>query len=318
MDRSGPGSPFTGIRAAIRRALVSGDRIEVSMIRSMTAFARQQGHGEFGELTWEVRSVNHRYLETTVRLPEELRAIEPAVRDRVTRRLGRGKVECNLRFKPSAGGVVDLRVNERLVDQILVAADKMAHRLHSSHNPSIMDLLRWPGVLESTEQDFAPVQEAALEQFDQALDALIEARTREGGRLADLIQQRVTAMREQVELARERMPAVIDAVRERLRTRLAEVVDNLDQDRLEQEMALLAQRLDVDEEMDRLRTHLDEVERVLAQDQPVGRRLDFLMQELNREANTLGSKSADSETTVVSVEMKVLIEQMREQVQNIE
>ena len=288
------------------------------MIRSMTAFARQQGHSEYGELTWEIRSVNHRYLEATVRLPEELRAIEPQVRERVTARLGRGKVECNLRFKPSGNVGADLRVNERLVDQVLDAADKIAHRLHSSNNPSIMDLLRWPGVLEGGEQDFTPVQQAAMELFDSALGTLDDTRAREGERLRELIVQRAQGMRAQVELARERMPVVIEAVRERLRARLAEVAENLDQDRLEQEMALLAQRLDVDEEMDRLRTHLDEVDRVLQQDEPVGRRLDFLMQELNREANTLGSKSADSETTAVSVEMKVLIEQMREQVQNIE
>jgi len=288
------------------------------MIRSMTAFARQQEHGDYGELTWEIRSVNHRFLETTVRLPEELRGIEPSVRERVTQRLGRGKVECNLRLKTAAAGVAGLQVNERLVEQILAAAEKMAHRLHSSHHPSIMDVLRWPGVMETAEQDFTPVQEAALALLDQGLDALLEAREREGARLADLIVRRVEAMHAQVEVARERMPAVIDAVRERLRARLAEVVENLDQDRLEQEMALLAQRLDVDEEMDRLRTHLEEVSRVLGQDEPVGRRLDFLMQELNREANTLGSKSADSETTAASVEMKVLIEQMREQVQNIE
>ena len=288
------------------------------MIRSMTAFAREQGHGEYGELTWEIRSVNHRFLESTVRLPEELRAIEPVVRERVTLRLGRGKVECNLRFKAATAAATELKVNDGLVDQILAAADKMAHRLHSSHQLSIMDLLRWPGVLESSEQDFTPLQEAAVELLDKTIDSLLDAREREGGRLAELIAQRITLMRAQVELARERMPQVIAAVRERLRSRLAEVAETLDQARLEQEMALLAQRLDVDEEMDRLRTHLDEVERVLKQDEPVGRRLDFLMQELNREANTLGSKSADSETTAVSVEMKVLIEQMREQVQNIE
>jgi len=288
------------------------------MIRSMTAFARQQGHGDYGELTWEVRSVNHRFLETTVRLPEELRGIEPAVRDRVTARLGRGKVECNLRLKAAGAGSVELQVNERMVEQILAAADKMAHRLHSSHQLSIMDVLRWPGVMETAEQDFTPAQEAALKLLEQTLDSLLEAREREGARLSDLIAQRVLGMRTQVETARERMPLVIEAVRERLRARLAEVAENLDEERLEQEMALLAQRLDADEEMDRLRTHLDEVSRVLEQDEPVGRRLDFLMQELNREANTLGSKSADSETTAISVEMKVLIEQMREQVQNIE
>jgi uncharacterized protein (TIGR00255 family) len=284
----------------------------------MTAFARQQAHGEYGELTWEIRSVNHRYLEAVVRLPEDLRGIETAVRERVNARLGRGKVECNLRFKSATAGVAELQLNERLVEQILAASDQLAHRLHSSHNPSIMDILRWPGVIEIGEQDFTPVQEAAMALLEQALDSLVEAREREGGRLGELITQRVAAMRTQVEVARERMPLVIEAVRERLRARLAEVAENLDRERLEQEMALLAQRLDVDEEMDRLRTHLDEVSRVLQQDEPVGRRLDFLMQELNREANTLGSKSADSETTAVSVEMKVLIEQMREQVQNIE
>jgi len=288
------------------------------MIRSMTAFARQQTHGEFGELTWEIRSVNHRFLEATVRLPEELRGIEPAVRERVSARLGRGKVECNLRLKTGSAAATELQVNERLVEQILSAADKMAHRLHSSHQLSIMDILRWPGVIETAERDFNPVQEAALALLDQGLAGLLEAREREGARLAELIEQRVQGMHTQVATARERMPQVIDAVRERLRTRLAELADSLDQERVEQEMALLAQRLDVDEEMDRLRTHLEEVSRVLGQDEPVGRRLDFLMQELNREANTLGSKSADSDTTAISVEMKVLIEQMREQVQNIE
>ncbi|MCB1802984.1 MAG: YicC family protein [Gammaproteobacteria bacterium] len=288
------------------------------MIRSMTAFARHQEHDKSGELTWEVRSVNHRYLEATVRLPEELRAIEPQVREKVTARLGRGKVECNLRFRAAGDDDVPLQVNERLVDQLLAAADAMAHRLHSSHNPSIMDILRWPGVLEGGERDVTPIQKAALALFDQALDTLVDTREREGQRLAELIAQRLAAMRAQVDQARTRMPQVIEATRERLRARLQEVVENLDSDRLEQEMALLAQRMDIDEEMDRLHTHLDEVERVLAQDEPVGRRLDFLMQELNREANTLGSKSADSETTAISVEMKVLIEQMREQVQNIE
>jgi uncharacterized protein (TIGR00255 family) len=284
----------------------------------MTAFARQQGHGDWGELTWEVRSVNHRYLEATVRLPEDLRGIEPSVRERVNARLGRGKIECNLRYRAAAGATGELQVNEKLVDQILCAAEKMAHRLHSSHHPSIMDILRWPGVMETGEQDLSPVQEAALSLLEEAFDQLVAAREREGARLAELIGQRLDAMREQVALARERMPLVLEGVRQRLLNRLSEVMESPDPDRLEQEMALLAQRLDVDEEMDRLVAHLDEVERVLGHGDPVGRRLDFLMQELNREANTLGSKSADSETTGISVEMKVLIEQMREQVQNIE
>ena len=288
------------------------------MTRSMTAFAREQTYGEFGELVWEVRSVNHRYLEAGVRLPEDLRVIEPTVRERVAARLGRGKVECNLRFKPAVAVGGELQINEPLVDQLLAAADKMAHRLHSSHHPSIMDVLRWPGVMGNATPDFAPVQVEALALFDKAIDGLVATREREGARLKALVAERVTAMRTQVVAARERMPGVVEGVRERLRQRLEEVAGELDATRLEQEMALLAQRLDVDEEMDRLNTHLDEVERVLDQDEPVGRRLDFLMQELNREANTLGSKSVDSATTAISVEMKVLIEQMREQVQNVE
>ena len=287
-------------------------------MRSMTAFARRQDHGDWGELTWEIRSVNHRYLEATVRLPEDLRGIEPVVRERVNARLGRGKVECNLRYRAQPGVTGAMQVNEAMVEQLLAAADKMAHRLHSSHHPSIMDILRWPGVIETGEQDLSPVQEAALALLEQTFDALVAAREREGARLAALVGQRVEALRGQVDVARDRMPQVIEGIRQRLRNRLSEVLESPDPDRLEQEMTLLAQRLDVDEEMDRLATHLDEVERVLGKSEPVGRRLDFLMQELNREANTLGSKSADSETTAVSVEMKVLIEQMREQVQNIE
>ena len=288
------------------------------MIRSMTAFSRRQIRNAFGELTWEIRSVNHRYLEAAVRLPEELRAIEPSVRERLNQRLGRGKVDCGLRYKGASSNVGQLKLNEALVKQLLDVANQMMHHMHSSQSPAIMDVLRWPGVLETEEQDFTPVQQEALRLLDETIDDLVEAREREGARLAELIAQRVEGMREQVQRARQRMPEVIQGIRERLTARLAEVAETLDKDRLEQEMALLAQRLDVDEEMDRLTTHLDEVTRVLDTDEPVGRRLDFLMQELNREANTLGSKSADSETTAVSVEMKVLIEQMREQVQNLE
>lgn len=288
------------------------------MIRSMTAFARQQARDPAGELTWEIRSVNHRYLEVVVRLPEELRAIEPAVRERVNARLGRGKVECALRYRPGPEAVGEIRVNEALVDQLLNASQQLLRRMHSSSLPTVIDIMRWPGVLEAEERDFTPVQQAALELLDAALDDLVATREREGARLAELLRQRVAALREQVERARRRMPQVLAAVRERLRARIQEVAGQLDPERLEQEIALQAQRLDVDEEMDRLATHLDEVERVLEADEPVGRRLDFLMQELNREANTLGSKSADSETSAISVEMKVLIEQMREQVQNIE
>ncbi|HHH39716.1 MAG TPA: YicC family protein [Sedimenticola sp.] len=288
------------------------------MIRSMTAFARARAKDEHGELIWEIRSVNHRYLELMLRLPEELRSLDPLVREQLSRRLGRGKVDCILRFSPSSNAAAGVRVNERFAGQIIDAAAELGRMLHDRSPPRSIDILRWPGVIELEEQDLTPVQRRAGELLEQAIQSLIEVREREGERLAGLIRQRCAAMREQVTKARGLMPRVLQGVRERLFARLAEVSEELDQGRLEQEMALLAQRLDVDEEMDRLQAHLDEVEAVLQRDEPVGRRLDFLMQELNREANTLTSKSNDVEVTRVGVELKVLIEQIREQVQNIE
>jgi len=288
------------------------------MICSMTAFSRSQRKDQQGELTWEIRSVNHRFLEPSVRLLEELRVLEPVVRERLGKRLGRGKIDCGLRFTPTAEATAGVRVNQRLAQQLIDAAAELGQLTGSSSAPQPIDLLRWPGVLEQQQQDLTPVQRSATKLLEQAIDQLIEVRRREGERLAQLITQRTAAMREQVIRVRLLMPKVLESLRERLLARLAEVSDELDSGRLEQEMALLAQKLDVDEEMDRLSTHLDEVEAVLGRDEPVGRRLDFLMQELNREANTLGSKSNQVDVTRAAVEMKVLIEQIREQVQNIE
>ncbi|MEJ1297001.1 MAG: YicC/YloC family endoribonuclease [Candidatus Sedimenticola sp. (ex Thyasira tokunagai)] len=288
------------------------------MTFSMTAFSRKEIQSDQGELVCEIRSVNHRYLEASVRLPEELRSLEHLVRERLNKRLGRGKVDCTLRFSPSASSAAAVRVNSRLAQQIIDAADEVSLLLHESVPPKAMDIMRWPGVLEAEEVDLAPIHKQAIELLEEGIGGLLDSRRREGERLAELIAQRVTAMREEVIKVRELMPRVLESVRNRLKARLAEVSENLDVERLEQEMALLAQRLDVDEEMDRLQTHLDEVESVLIRNEPIGRRLDFLMQELNREANTLGSKSSDVDMTRVSVELKVLIEQMREQVQNIE
>jgi len=284
----------------------------------MTGFARRERRDTVGELVWEVRSVNHRYLETSLRLPEEFRAMEPAIREQLARRLGRGKVDCGLRYRPQEAAVAGLKLNERLFEQLLGASIDLAARMPGARAPAVIDFLRWPGLIETPETDFTPVQAAASELLEQALDDLVEARAGEGARITELIRQRCGAMREQVARARARMPLVVQGLRERFLARLQEVALEPDLGRLEQELALWVQRLDVDEEMDRLTSHLDEVEACLARDEPVGRRLDFLMQELNREANTLGSKSADAETTAVSVEMKVLIEQMREQIQNIE
>ncbi|MCP4287247.1 MAG: YicC family protein [Gammaproteobacteria bacterium] len=288
------------------------------MTSSMTAFARVQDVDTDGELTWEIRSVNHRFLETMVRLPEELRALDPIVRECVSKRLGRGKVDCTLRYKPASDTAAGVRVNSRLARQIISSAGEVSKLLHDSSPLRSMDILRWPGVLEPEERDLTPLQKRATNGLERAIDGLVEAREREGTKLAELIAQRCTSLRQEVLKVIELMPLILEAVRERLRARLNELSDELDPARLEQEIALLAQKLDVDEEMDRLAAHIEEVEAVLKRSGPVGRRLDFLMQELNREANTLASKSNHVKTTRIGVEMKVLIEQMREQIQNIE
>jgi len=288
------------------------------MIKSMTAFAREAHNGDVGELVWELRSVNHRFLEPHIRLPEELRSLEPAVREHLAARLQRGKVDCSLRYVPAVGTAGSLRVNRSFVTQLLAAAAQVGEISGQQSRPVPMELLRWPGVLTEEERDLDAVAAAALALLERAIDTLTETRKREGERLAVVLQERCKGLQESVARVRTRMPLVMDGVRNRLVSRLEELKTELDPTRLEQEMALLAARLDVDEEMDRLEAHVAEVRDVLRRNEPVGRRLDFLMQELNREANTLGSKSADVETTREAVEMKVLIEQMREQVQNLE
>jgi uncharacterized protein (TIGR00255 family) len=288
------------------------------MISSMTAYAREEYRGDLGTLSWEIRSVNHRYLEMFMRLPEELRALEPMAREHINARLGRGKLDVNLKFNP--GGLADsgFSVNPRMVQQLLDAERQITDLSGLSISVRSVDLLRWPGVLEETEQDLTPVKQQAMALLETTIDSLIDNRLREGERLTEIIRQRSQSLKVQVQRVRELMPEVLEGVRSRISERLSEVLEDLDTTRLEQEMVIIAQRLDVDEEMDRLETHLDEVDRVLEIDEPVGRRLDFLMQELNREANTLTSKSSSVDVTRAAVEMKVLIEQMREQIQNIE
>jgi uncharacterized protein (TIGR00255 family) len=288
------------------------------MTKSMTAFARETANTEQGEMTWELRSVNHRFLEAFVRLPEELRGLEPAVRERLAARLGRGKVDCSLRYVPQPGAAGHLRLNRAYLDQLLALSEEVAALVGGSAEPSAFDLLRWPGVLQEEEKDLTAIGEQALSLLEAALEALVATRAREGKRLAALVRERCQTLSEKVDAVRQRMPDVLTAVRRRLEDRLSEVRSELDPNRVEQELVLLAQRLDVDEEMDRLAAHIQEVQSVLNDKGPVGRRLDFLMQELNREANTLGSKSADVDVTRLAVDMKVLIEQMREQIQNIE
>lgn len=289
------------------------------MIRSMTAFARQEGDGEWGSLQLELRSVNHRYLEVNPRLPDEMRQLEPKLREHIGKRLGRGKVDCTIRYQPPQANISgELNINHDLVKQLAHVSREIDGLIYNPAPVNSLEVLRWPGVMESTAVDPEQLQGAALAVLDAALDELDENRQREGEKLKAIILQRCDNIAEVVTAVRQRLPEVLAGVRQRLKDRLEELRQELDENRLEQEMVIQAQKLDVDEEMDRLETHIAEVRHVLERDEPVGRRLDFLMQELNREANTLGSKSADSETTRASVELKVLIEQMREQIQNIE
>jgi uncharacterized protein (TIGR00255 family) len=289
------------------------------MTRSMTAFARQEAEHTWGSLVWEIRSVNHRYLEPHLRLPESLRDLEGALREQLRKNLSRGKVECTLRFHPEAQAQ-QLTVNTAFAQELIAAADQVAALGLSGNTQPLnpLDVLRWPGVLQDAQIDMDEVKAAALTLFANALEDLISGRGREGVELSALIEQRLVAISDIVTEVRSKLPQILQAQRDNLRTRLDEFKGELDEGRLEQEMVLLAQKADVDEEMDRLNTHVQEVRRILKQKGPVGRRLDFLMQELNREANTLSSKSIVAETTQCAVELKVLIEQMREQIQNIE
>ncbi len=288
------------------------------MVLSMTAFARQAGEGEWGRAVWELRSVNHRYLELALRLPEELRALEPALRERIAQRIQRGKIECMLRFEPGTGAAPAPRIQHALLQQ-LVAACQEVERLTDHPAPlNALDLLRWPGVLALAPLDPDRVGEVLLGLLDQALTALVEARGREGRRLQQIIEERCRAAQQQVQRLRERLPAIVEGLRERLARVAVDASLSLDPVRLEQEILLLVQRLDVAEEMDRLQLHLHELSRLAAGAGAVGRKLDFLLQEMNREANTIASKATHIDTTGAAVELKVLIEQMREQVQNIE
>lgn len=288
------------------------------MARSMTAFARHESTGEWGRLVWELRSVNHRHVEIGLRMPEELRALEGEVRTRIAARLHRGKVDAGLRLDTSGKVDVQIRVNQELARRVVEAATQVAGLMAERAPLNPLDVLRWPGVLESRELDPDVLSAAALSALDEALGQMAEARTREGERLREIVLQRCAAIGDITRTMRVRVPQIIEALRSRQVARIQEIAGGLDPARIEQECALLIQRLDVAEELDRLETHLAEVTRVLGQQEPIGRRLDFLMQELNREANTLGSKSAHVDTTGASVELKVLIEQMREQIQNIE
>ena len=287
------------------------------MIYSMTGFARVEKQSDVGALVLELRSVNHRYLDISFRMPEELRAFETQLRERLQRKLARGKIECNLRYEPSSG-VTELVVNEDVVRALLDAVKKTEEMMSNAARISALEILSWPGVIQEPSPDENALAALLLETVDEGLERLLEMRAREGRRMAELLRQRLDAIESIAAKVRQRRPEVVAAMREKLEARLAQLDVDADSGRLEQEMAMIAQKLDIDEELDRLDAHVKAAREALDRDEPVGRRLDFLMQEFNREANTVGSKSADAQTTEAAVELKVLIEQMREQVQNIE
>lgn len=287
------------------------------MIRSMTAYARRETKGNWGSAAWELRSVNQRYLETYIRLPEQFRGLEPAIRERIRNRLTRGKVEVNLRFEADPSAQSALVLNEKLAIQLVQAANWVKMQSDEGEiNP--VDILRWPGVMSAEEQDLDAISAQLLTQLDGAIDDFITAREVEGAALKALIEQRLEGVSTEVSKVRTHMPDVLKWQRERLVTRLEEAQVQLENNRLEQELVMLAQRVDVAEELDRLEAHVKETYNILKKKEAVGRRLDFMMQEFNRESNTLGSKSINAEITASAIELKVLIEQMREQIQNIE
>jgi uncharacterized protein (TIGR00255 family) len=288
------------------------------MLNSMTGFAREAAEMPFGTLTCELRAVNHRYLDVQFRLPEELRPREVELRRQIAATVRRGKVECSMHLRRALHENEELKLNQELVRQLSARVQELSGLLPETHAPDPVDLLRWPGVVQEPDIDTEPLFAATSDLLGATLAALDEMRSNEGGRIADMLETRCAEILDIAAGVRKRMPQVLEAVR----TKLQERIDNLNVDadpaRLETELALIAQKLDIDEELDRLISHVSEIRAVLKKGEPVGRRLDFLMQELNREANTLGSKSADTETTRAAVDLKVVIEQMREQIQNVE
>jgi uncharacterized protein (TIGR00255 family) len=287
------------------------------MIRSMTAFAGSEAPATGGTLSCELRAVNHRYLELSVRLPEELRAVESSFRERVAQKVSRGKIDLSFRYRPSVGHVTDLKVNERLLEQLAQLSFRIADKFPEPRT-EITELLRFPGVLEEAPLDQAGLQSEAMALLDLTLIEFVVSREREGEKLAAVMQEKINGIERIVAQVREWLPEIRVALRNKMEVKLADLKLPLDPGRLEQEVVLNLQKIDVDEELDRLTSHVAEARRIFKLPEAVGRRLDFLMQEFNREANTLGSKSVDSRTTQAAVELKVFIEQLREQVQNLE
>lgn len=287
------------------------------MTSSMTAFARKQADFPWGTLVWEIRSVNHRYLEPAFRLPEQFRSVETALRDVLRSSLSRGKIEAQLKFLPDLSEAGKIQVNEALLEQLNHTIQKVANA-SSASMPSSLDILKWPGIIQEQEQESKVIEEASLSLFRNTVQLLKEHRDREGAELEKTIEGRLAAITNIVNDIREALPDILERQKQRLQEQVAELTSEVDPERLEQELVLIMQKADIFEEIDRLDAHVKEIRHVLTRNEPIGRRLDFLMQELNREANTICSKSVVTETTLNAVELKVLIEQMREQIQNIE
>ena len=283
----------------------------------MTAYARTECKGDWGTAVWEIRSVNQRYLETYIRLPEQFRSLEAVLRERLRKKLQRGKVEVFLKYTANPAAVGELSINKTLAKQIIDAASWVSETAESDKlNP--VDILRWPGVMEAEETDMGAIQKELLTAFDGLVKDFIEARASEGANLKEMIDTRLTSVLEQVDIVSKHLPEIAQWQKDRIKSRLEEAKVDIDEARLEQELIYLAQKTDVMEELDRLQSHVSETQKIMKKGGACGRRLDFMMQEFNRESNTLASKSINAEITNAAVELKVLIEQMREQIQNIE
>ncbi len=291
---------------------------KLALIYSMTGYAAVTREVPHGSLNLELRSVNNRYLDIQFRLPDEFRLLEPVMREFLTAQLNRGKVECRLSFLRLTGAEDPQQLNANLLQKLLQLNRSVRAALPDAQSLGVADILRWPGILGADALPAENLRESCMELLHVTLDEFAAARAREGEKLKDVLLERLGKMRLLVAEVLPRIPALLAAFQEKLKSRLRDALINYDDDRIRQELALFAGKIDVDEELSRLQTHLDEVERILRKGGAVGKRLDFLMQELNREANTIGSKSTDAEVSKISMELKVLIEQMREQVQNIE
>ncbi|MDY4593878.1 MAG: YicC/YloC family endoribonuclease [[Pasteurella] aerogenes] len=287
------------------------------MIYSMTAFARLEIKKEWGDAVWEIRSVNQRYLETFFRLPEQFRVLENPLREKLRQRLTRGKIECSLRIEQRKQNAQNLQLNQELAQQVIQSLQWLQQQVGGGEI-NLTDVLRYPGVVETPEQDLDIISQDLLSAFDTLLQDFIAMRAREGEKLLEVLEQRLACVTQEAQKVRSKMPTILQWQRDRLLQRFVEIQLQADPQRLEQEMVLLAQRVDVAEELDRLQMHVKETRNILQKGGAVGRKLDFMMQELNRESNTLASKSIDAEVTASAVELKVLIEQMREQIQNVE